>query len=117
SFGNQLARLLESKYEPQERDARRRELLNNLEQLQAKFAERFGLVAQTLREQDLTLGEIAPRLPRDAASIDFVQYRRYDFTVKANHWKEQRYAAYLTFPLADDATNVVVERVDVGEAV
>src|SRR5439155_8462813 len=31
--------------------------------------------------------------------------------------KEQRYAAYLTFPLADDATNVVVERVDVGEAV
>ncbi len=29
---------------------------------------------------------------------------------------EQRYAAYLTFPLVGDSANVVVERVDLGEA-
>ncbi len=31
-------------------------------------------------------------------------------------WQKQCYAAYLTFPLARDSTNVVVERVDLGEA-
>ena len=48
--------------------------------------------------------------------MDFIQYRRYDFAAKANQWQEQRYAAYLTFPLAHDSTNVIVERVDLGEA-
>ena len=35
---------------------------------------------------------------------------------RTNEWKEQRYAAYLTFPLTNGSTNVLVERVDLGEA-
>jgi CHAT domain-containing protein/Tfp pilus assembly protein PilF len=74
------------------------------------------LVAMTVRERDLSLADVARNLPPDSVLIDFVQYRRTDFTAGDNQWKEQRYAAYLTFPLARDATNVVVERVDLGEA-
>ena len=48
--------------------------------------------------------------------MDFVHYRRYDFTAKTNMWREARYAAYLTFPPAAGTTNFVVERVDLGEA-
>src|SRR5258706_15102094 len=59
---------------------------------------------------------LAKSLPSQSALLDFIQYRRYDFAAKTNQWKEQRYAAYLTFPLARDSTNVVVERVDLGEA-
>jgi CHAT domain-containing protein len=50
--------------------------------------------------------------------IDFVQYRRYDTQWKEQRYAayEQRYAAYLTFPLGGDSADVVVERVDLGEA-
>ena len=74
------------------------------------------MVAQTIRERNLTLSDIARSLPPQSVLVDFIQYRRYDFAAKTNQWKEQRYAAYLTFPLARDSTNVVVERVDLGEA-
>jgi CHAT domain-containing protein/tetratricopeptide (TPR) repeat protein len=67
-------------------------------------------------KQNLTLTEVALSLPADAALLDIVQYRRWDYSAKNSNSKEQRYAAYLTFPLARDSTNVVVERVDLGEA-
>jgi len=69
-----------------------------------------------LRDRDLTLADIAHNIPPDSALVDFVQYHRYEFAAKTDKWKEQRYAVYVTFPLADGATNVVVERFDLGEA-
>jgi CHAT domain-containing protein len=60
--------------------------------------------------------DIARNLPEQTALLDFIQYREYDFAVATNRWGEQHYAVYLTFPLAKDATNIVVERVDLGEA-
>lgn len=62
------------------------------------------------------LVQVAARLRRDTALIDIVDYQRWDFTAQKNHWREQRYAAYVTFPLANGSTNVLVERVDLGEA-
>ena len=112
----QLARLSDSKLEPAQRDARRRELQAELSQLEGKLAERVGLVAQTVRERNLSLADIARSLPPQSALVDFVHYRRYDFTAKTNLWKEARYAAYVTFPPAAGTTNFAVERVDLGEA-
>ena len=77
---------------------------------------RVALVAQTVRERNLKLADIARGLPPQSALVDFIQYRPYDFAAKTNQWKERHYAAYLTFPAAQDSTNVVVERVDLGEA-
>ncbi|MBM3798334.1 MAG: CHAT domain-containing protein [Acidobacteria bacterium] len=111
-----MTRLSESKLEPAQRDARRRELQAELSQLEAKLAERVALVAQTVRERNLSLADIARSLPPQSALVDFVHYRRYDFTAKTNMWKEARYAAYLTFPPATGTTNIAVERVDLGEA-
>jgi CHAT domain-containing protein/tetratricopeptide (TPR) repeat protein len=112
----QLDRLDERKLDPVERNARRRELQGELSNLEIKLAERVGLMAQTIRERNVTLTDIARQLPPRSALVDFIQYRRDDFAAKTNQWQEQRYAAYLTFPLARDSTNVVVERVDLGEA-
>jgi CHAT domain-containing protein len=114
---NQLTHLAENKLDPADRDAKRRELQSESNQLKSKLAEAVGSVAEMIRERNITLIDIAHSLPSDAALVDFIEYRRYDFAAKANNpWKEQRYAAYLTFPLAGAATNVVVERVDLGEA-
>ncbi|MBI3849281.1 MAG: CHAT domain-containing protein [Verrucomicrobia bacterium] len=113
---SELTRLSEVQFDPATHDARRRELQTELSLLEEKLAERVGLVAQTIRERNLTLNDIARSLPPQSALVDFIQYRRYDFTARTNYWKEQHYAAYLTFPLARDSTNVVVERVDLGEA-
>ncbi len=59
---------------------------------------------------------LARTIPPGAVLVDFAQYRRWDYNEKNNNWKEQRYVACLTFPLARDSTNLVVERVDLGEA-
>ena len=99
---NQLAHLSESKLGPADRDVKRRELQDELTQLETKLAERVGLVAQTIHERNLTLTDIARSLPPQSALVDFIQYRRYDFAAKTKGWKEQRYAAYLTFPLAGE---------------
>ena len=95
-----------------ERDKLERELKG----IEEKLASASGLVSQTISESKLSLNEIARRLPPSAALVDFVQYRRTDFTAGDNQWREQRYAAYLTFPLVGDSANVVVNRVDLGEA-
>jgi CHAT domain-containing protein len=97
-------------------DAKRRELQDQLGRIEASLAERVGLVAQTIRERSLTLHDIARNLPSNSALVDFIQYRRYEFAATTNQWKEQRYAAYLTFPLAKGSTNLFVKRVDLGEA-
>jgi CHAT domain-containing protein len=112
-----LARLPESKLEAGERERRRQELQGEVNQLESKLAERVALVAQAIRERHLTLADVARSLPVDGALLDFVQYYRADFTARTtNNFQRQCYAAYLTFPLAKDSTNVLVERVDLGEA-
>ena len=87
-----------------------------LKGIEEKLASASGLVSQAISESKLSLTEIARRLPPNAALVDFVQYRRTDFTAGDNQWREQRYAAYLTFPLVGDSANVVVKRIDLGEA-
>jgi CHAT domain-containing protein/tetratricopeptide (TPR) repeat protein len=84
--------------------------------IEEKIVAASELVALTMRERDLSLADVARNLPRNSVLIDLVQYRRTDFTGGSSQWKEERYAAYLTFPLARDSTNIVVERVDLGEA-
>jgi CHAT domain-containing protein len=96
--------------------AKRRELQDEFSQLEARLADRVGLVAQTIRERSLTLNDIARNIPPQSVLVDFIQYRRYDFAAKSKQWREQRYAVYLTFPLANGSTNVTVERVDLGNA-
>ncbi len=113
---NHLDRLPESNLDGAQRDARRRQLQTAKTQIEEALAEWNGLVAQTIHERNLTLLDVARSLPPQSVLVDFIQYRRYDFSAKTNQWKEQRYAAYLTFPLARDFTNIVVERVDLGEA-
>ncbi len=68
------------------------------------------------RPQSVPLNEVVRALPVGAALVDIVEYRRWDYSAKIENWKEKRYAAYLTFPLARDSTNVSVIRVDLGEA-
>ena len=89
-----------------------------LKSIQEKVASESELVSRTISESKLSLTEIARCLPPSAVLVDFVQYRRYDTQWREQRYAayEQRYAAYLTFPLAHDSTNVVVERVDLGEA-
>jgi CHAT domain-containing protein/Tfp pilus assembly protein PilF len=96
-------------------NSERDKLERELKAIQEKLASASGLVSQTISESKLSLAEIARRLPPSAALIDFVQYQRMDVTA-GNQPREQRYAAYLTFPLVGGSANVVVERVDLGEA-
>src|SRR5262249_16055948 len=108
--------LPDSKLDPADRDAKRWELQSELNQLEIKLADGVGSVGQTIRERNLTLTDIAHSLPTHSALVDFIQHRPYDFAAKTDEWKEQRYAAYLTFPLARDSTHILVERLDLGEA-
>jgi CHAT domain-containing protein len=110
----QIQRLSESAVGSVERDFRLKILEQDLRETEAKLGERNSLMNQTLLERELTLADIARGIPREAVVLDLVQYRRCDFAAKV--LKEPRYAAYLTFPLAADSTNVAVERVDLGEA-
>jgi CHAT domain-containing protein/tetratricopeptide (TPR) repeat protein len=94
-------------------NSERDKLERELKATEDKLASVSELVSQTVTESKLSLIEIARCLPSDAALVDFIQYRRMS---AGTHWREQRYAAYLTFPLLGDSSNVVVERVDLGEA-
>ena len=113
---NALARLSESNLQLLERDATRRRFQSVMTQTEEALAASNELVAQTMRERNLTLTDIALCLPPQTVLVDFNLYRRYDFASKTNRWKEQHYVAYLTFPLTLDSTNVAVERVDLGQA-
>src|SRR5439155_20679496 len=106
----------ESNLTPVQRDDKRQELQAALFQIQKELEKRRRFLERSLHERDLTLADIAHNIPSDSALVDFVQYHRYDIADKTDKWKEQRYAVYVTFPLARDATNVVIERIDLGEA-
>ncbi|MGO9199839.1 MAG: CHAT domain-containing protein [Limisphaerales bacterium] len=110
------ARLSGKELDPTHRLDERGELEGELSRLEHQLAECAALVAQTIAERDLTLTNVARRVPPDGVLLDFVQYRRLDFLRMTNCWREQRYAAYLTFPVAEESTSVVVERVDLGAA-
>jgi CHAT domain-containing protein len=99
-------------------DSQRDKVEAELKGIEEKLASASELVSQTISESKLSLTEIARRLPPNAALVDFVQYRRYDLRWTGQRYAayEQRYAVYLTFPLAPDSTNVVVERVDLSDA-
>src|SRR5262249_25223860 len=81
------------------RNSQRDKVEAELKEIEEKLASASRLIAQTISDSKLSLTEIARRLPSGSALVDFVQYRRTDFTAGENQWKEQRYAAYLTFPL------------------
>ena len=101
---------------PDQRASETREAEEEVRQLEDELARTSRLVADSLRKRDTTLAEVIAGFPTSAALIDLIQYRRWDYAAKSDQRKEVRYAAYLTFPMAKDSTNVVVERVDLGEA-
>ncbi len=111
-----MARLPELRLDTAERERKRRQLEVELSEAESRLAGRVALLAQTIRERKLSLLDIAGGLPVQSALIDLVEFHRYDCTTKTNEPKEVRYAAYLTVPLIGNSTNVVVERVDLGEA-
>jgi CHAT domain-containing protein/tetratricopeptide (TPR) repeat protein len=113
---SQLGRLPKSKLKSAQRDSRREEMENELDALETQLADRVGLVAQAVRERNLTLTDIARNLPQQTALVDFIEYHSFDLSSKTNCWGEQRYAAYLTFPLTTTSTDILVERVDLGQA-
>jgi len=79
-------------------------------------ATRSPAAAHLRSEVTLGLGHILRQIPADTALVDFAEYDRFDYAAQTNEWKEARYAVYLGFPLAKASTNLVVERVDLGEA-
>jgi CHAT domain-containing protein/tetratricopeptide (TPR) repeat protein len=112
----ELSLLPERNKDPAERERRRAQLQAELAELKTKMGARLALLAQNVSAENLKLADIAGALPAQSALVDFVQYHRYDFSSRTNEPKELRYAAYLTFPLAIDSTNIHVERVDLGQA-
>jgi len=112
----QLDRLKQSSVSLPQREIRRRALQEELDHLETAMAERAESVAVTVRERNLTLTNIARGLPAQSALLDFVQYRKFDLASTTNRWGQPSYAAYLTFSAAKDPTNIIVERINLGEA-
>src|SRR5439155_3944971 len=59
--------------------------------------------------------DVQKSIPSNAILLDFVLFWPQEST-GVDQPRPSRYAAYLTFPLAKDSSNSVVERVDLGEA-
>src|ERR1019366_6926448 len=93
---------------------KRRELQTELKEIKTEWLSEWKTWQASIETLNLT--DISRVIPAQSVLIDFVQFHRYDFSTKTNEAKELRYAAYLTFPLAHDSSNVIVERVDLGEA-
>ena len=100
----------------QTEEKQRRETVAEIGKLESTLIESGGLVAEILLARNLTMTDIARAIPSNAVLVDFVRYKRWDYDVSANNWREARYAAYLTFPVTKASTNLVVERVNLGEA-
>src|SRR5207249_3959548 len=99
---NQLLTAAEAKLAPEEMRKKRDELDAGLFKMQTSLGDFSKAAKQALRERDLTLVDLARFIPSDAVLVDFAQYRRWDYNEKNKNFKEQRYAVYLTFPLARD---------------
>ena len=98
-------------------ERRQRSVQEQLRKIESHLAERFAPEMRRLRKAEFNHEDLARSLAGSSALLDVIRFQRYDvLCAKTDCWKEQRYAAYLTFPLAKDSTNVVVERVDMGEA-
>jgi CHAT domain-containing protein/tetratricopeptide (TPR) repeat protein len=111
-----LESLPKTQLRPEQQAETRREIEAEIKTIDDKLSERAPLAVLSLRDRSASAFQIARSLPPNSALVDFVYFSRFDSTGKTNWWKEQCYAAYLTFPLANDSTNVVVQRVDLGEA-
>ena len=103
--------------DPVEGEKRRREVQASIKEVEDQMAGRITAVGQLMRDRNCSVLGICETLPREAVLIDLVWYWRHDFAAATNQWREPRYAAYLTFPLAKGSTNALVERVDLGEAI
>ncbi len=101
---------------PGQRERRRREGQEKLDEIEVELHRRSGLADLGVASRSLPFESLAQRMPQGAVLCDFCQYWRFDGSGPTNQRQEARYAAYLTFPLANDSTNVIVERVDLGEA-
>jgi CHAT domain-containing protein/tetratricopeptide (TPR) repeat protein len=113
---SQLSLLGESGAGLPQREKTRGDLQSELAKLKTAMGERIAFVGQTIAGRNLKLADIAHGLPAQSALVDFVQYHRYEFLGRVNHPKEPRYAVYVTFAAPEDSTNILVERVDLGEA-
>jgi CHAT domain-containing protein len=110
------AHLSEREFDRSRRREELRVLEGKLARVECQLGERTALLGQAIGERNLTLTAIAQTIPSNAALADFLQYRQFDPTSGTNAWKEQRYAVHLTFPLREGSTNLVVERLDLGDA-
>lgn len=86
-----------------------------IEEVSAARAALEASPSNSLRARSPTLTDVARSLPFGLALVDIAQYRRWDYDAPTNNWRESRYAAYLTRSTAKDSTNVLVDRVDLGE--
>jgi CHAT domain-containing protein len=99
-----------------ERDAQRRALQSQLADIEAKLASKLALVEHRIQDSRVTILDVASALPPKSCLLDFVEFERYDFGSKSNRWQGKQYAVCLTFPVPHGSTNLVLERVDLGDA-
>jgi tetratricopeptide (TPR) repeat protein len=112
----QLMSLQSARLPAAEQETRRRSLFSELGTVNEMLRQRLSLSAQSVHERETSLSGIAHALPSSAVLCDFLFFYPIGSSPVTNGLSTPRYAAYLTFPLANGSTNVVVERVDLGEA-
>lgn len=87
----------------------RASLQRDMEAVEQRLAKQSGLVAQELAQRKVTVEQVAKQLSTDAALVEFVKIRDFDF-MKGQQKPSSRYLAFvLTAP-----ENVML--VDLGEA-
>lgn len=112
----QLETVTASPLDSTNRNSSVRDLEEQMRRTEARLREQVSLPSQRLLEQELTHGTVVQNIPHGAALLDFVHYYRCDFSAVSNGVKEARYAAYVTVPLPAGPMDVLVDRVDIGQA-
>ena len=106
------AQLVGTRPDPAGAEAYRRqveEIDTRVGELERRLADRSALVAQQLRQRDLTHAAIAGHLPADAVLAEFIKIKDYDW--KQGKWSgSQRYLAFLLHP------DKQIELIDLGDA-
>ena len=74
AFQFQLSNLAKSELDPASRESKRRDLQSRLSQIEHQLSERSGILAQTLRDQNLALKDIVRNFTPQAALADFAEY-------------------------------------------